>query len=139
MKFNIEEKKITLLELNEFEQNLSLTLPDDYKQHMLKYNGGYPSGENVHFQHPTEIIKVSYLHPIKYGDPTMEEYLYMKDVLPMNHLSIGAILGGGLSISLDEKNYGNVFIYYSDLNPEKIANSFSNFINGLFEADEDYF
>lgn len=138
MKFRIEDQKITLQELQEFEALLEgLQLPEDYKQHMLQYNGGYPKGDYVCFEPYEGIITLSYFNPIKYGASTMEDYLDMRNVFPKNQILIGIIVGGMLIISLDENSYGHIYIAYEDVNPEKIANSFTEFINGLFEADPD--
>ena len=41
----------------------------------------------------------------------------MKDVLPEKHLSFGKTETGYLSMSLDEKDYGAIFVYYSDVDP----------------------
>ncbi|CAL2080621.1 SMI1/KNR4 family protein [Tenacibaculum sp. 190524A05c] len=138
MNFKIDEKTITIEEFNEFEVLLEgLKLPDDYKSHMLTYNGGYPDGDYVCFRNPNRIIELEYFHPIKYGSDTMEYYLFMRKVLPKNHISIGIISGGRISLSLSELDYGSVYISYEDVIPEKIASSFTEFINGLFEADPD--
>ena len=141
MKFKLKNEKITVKEFNDFENLLDdLKLPIDYKQHMLDYNGGYPEGDYVCFKHPERVIKVDYLHPIKYADSTMEYYLMMRNVLPSNQIEIGSIRGGSICVSLDESDYGSISIYYEDVIPEKIASSFTEFINGLFEADpETYF
>ncbi|KAB1158918.1 SMI1/KNR4 family protein [Tenacibaculum aiptasiae] len=135
MNFKTKFEKITQLELNEFELLLDgLKLPEDYKQHLLQYNGGYPDGDYVCFKHPNKIIHLEYFHAVKSG---LEEYLFLRNVLPKGQISIGAIPGGRISISLDEVSYGSIYISYEDVNPEKIADSFTEFINGLFEADPD--
>ncbi|CAL2080603.1 SMI1/KNR4 family protein [Tenacibaculum sp. 190524A05c] len=141
MNFKIDEKTITIEEFNQFEALLEgLKFPDDYKSHMLTYNGGYPEGDYVCFKHPEKVIKVDYLHPIKYGDSAMEYYLMMRNVLPSNQIEIGSIRGGSICISLNQSDYGSISIYYEDVILEKIANSFTDFINGLFKANpETYF
>ena len=34
------EKKLNLIDLNEIEQLIGLDFPNEYKSHLLKYNGG---------------------------------------------------------------------------------------------------
>ncbi|CAL2094280.1 SMI1/KNR4 family protein [Tenacibaculum sp. 190524A05c] len=138
MNFKIDEKTTTIEEFNQFEALLEgLKFPDDYKSHMLTYNGGYPEGDYVCFRHNDQIIEFDYFHSIKHGGGAMESYLDMREVLPKNQITIGAILGGGVCISLNQSDYGSISIYYEDVILEKIANSFTDFINGLFEADPD--
>ena len=40
VKFYQTEKKLTLKEINDVEKKLNFTFPEEYKQHLLKYNGG---------------------------------------------------------------------------------------------------
>jgi len=40
--FEIKNKLITQEELNKFEIEIGLSLPEDYKAHMLKHNGEAP-------------------------------------------------------------------------------------------------
>ncbi|GGG23214.1 hypothetical protein GCM10011344_24940 [Dokdonia pacifica] len=130
IQFEIENELITQEELEEFEQQLDgLKLPEDYKAHMLKYNGGitiedYICGDN-------ENIKFMYFLPIKYGSDTMENSLIAReDVLPINDIYIGAVRGGELCMSLGENN-GSIYVFYSDGERIDLASSFTEFINGL--------
>ena len=122
-------------DLKIFEDTLGLTLPKDYKAHMLKYNGGEPESYGVYFGEQDNGVNLSYFHPLKYGDDSLEEYLSLREDLPSNYISIGATITGGICMSLDEKDYGSIFVYYEDLNPEKLATSFSEFINGLIDYE----
>ncbi len=136
MEFVIEESKINPSELVVFEGLLDgLTLPADYIEHMLQFNGGFPKGE-VGFLFDDEMIELEYFHPIKYGDPILEEKLAMRELLPDAHISIGRVIGGGISMSLGSRDYGAIYLYDEDLLPEKVANSFSGFIKGLVKIEE---
>ena len=47
MEFEQYEQKLTAEELAAFEQQYNIALPKAFKEHYLKYNGGYPPYENV--------------------------------------------------------------------------------------------
>lgn len=108
--FEIENKLITPEELSEFEKEIGLPLPQDYKDHMLKYNGGSPLSYYIYFGEPDDGIRLAGFKSIKYGTSLVGK----QDYLPKNYLSIGYIETGYLAMSLDEKDYGNIFVYYSE-------------------------
>ena len=125
---------INLFEIREFENKLGLSLPEDYKTHMLQYNGGRPEGHNVFFNTSNDKISLGYFHPIKYGCSTVEKiYELTHDFLPKNHVSIGDTHTGYLNMCLDQNDYGAVYLYHSNKKERKIANSFTEFVNGLVD------
>ena len=115
-----------------------LKLTEDYKKHMLQYNGGETIGDYI-FDSDDNIEFASF-HPIKYGSSTMESGLISKtDVLPENDVYIGyALAGGYLCMSLGEK-HGAIYVFYSDGERIDLASSFTEFINGLVPFDEDLY
>lgn len=127
--FRIENELITEEELNEFEQEIGLTLPEDYRVHMLKYNGGLPQSYSLYFGEPDDGILLSSFKSIKYGTPLVEK----QDYLPENYLSIGYTETGYLAMSLDQKEYGSIFVYYSEVELTKIAASFTGFLESLVD------
>ncbi|MCI3939505.1 SMI1/KNR4 family protein [Chryseobacterium aahli] len=96
---------------------------------MLKYNGGSPLSYYIYFGEPDDGILLSGFKSIKYGTSLVEK----QDYLPKNHLSIGYIETGYLAMSLDEKDYGNIFVYYSEAELEFLASSFTAFLEGLVD------
>ena len=127
--FEIENKLITPDELHEFELETGVSLPQDYKEYLLKYNGGSPLSYYLYFGEPDEGILLSGFKSIKYGASLVEQ----KDYLPPKHLSIGYTETGYLAMSLDEKEYGNIFIYYSEAELKLLAPSFTKFLEGLVD------
>lgn len=125
--FRIDHKCITQEELREFEEQIQLVLPEDYKAHMLTFNGGSPLTYYIYFGEPDDGINLSGFKPIKYGEDLVEA----KDHLPQKHLSIGYTETGYLAMSLDQDNYGSIFVYYSEAELKKIASSFTEFLEGL--------
>ncbi len=88
VEFRTRNELITQEELEAFEQKLDgWKLPEDYKEHMLKYNGG---GTIEDYEWNTdENIQFSNFRPIKYGSMTMESGLIAReDVLPENDIYI---------------------------------------------------
>lgn len=140
--FKRVKESITESDLVEFESMIGLTLPEDYKKHMLKYNGGKPTPSlGVYFGTPNNSIELSRFHSIKYGSSTIKSrYEDSKRYLPGNHITIGYTITGNLCMSLDEKSYGHIYVYYSDVELEFLASSFTEFINGLnvYESEDEY-
>ena len=130
VEFRTRNELITQEELETFEEQLDgLKLPEDYKAHMLKYNGG---GTIEDYEWNTdENIQFSNFRPIKYGSMTMELGLIAREnVLPENDIYIGRITGGSICMSLGENN-GSIYVLYSDGERIDLASSFTEFINGL--------
>jgi hypothetical protein len=130
------EEKISELELTQFSEELELKLPEAYKLHILENNGGYP--ENEYFKN----IHVHYFYAIKKGEYPLEEKISnLKDVLPINYFPFTSDEGGNqVCISLNEEDYGKVYFCPMDMGevkPEFLANSFTEFLEGLSE-DDDY-
>lgn len=88
IEFRIRNELITQEELEEFEQKLDgLKFPEDYKAHMLEYNGG-GTIEDYAFD-SNEDFEFASFNPIKYGSNTMESSLIAKeDVLPKSDIYI---------------------------------------------------
>lgn len=130
MNFEIENELITFEELNTFEQKLSgFKLPQDYKEHMLKYNGGGVDETYVWYNDPD--IEFLYFYPIKFEDENMESALIDREgVLPESDIYFGAIRGGALCMTLTG-NTGLIYVLYSDGERIDLASSFTEFVKGL--------
>ena len=126
--FRLTNHPLSPKELQEFEEKLALVLPEDYKAHMLVYNGGAASSSYIFWGVPDDGINLFGFHPIKYGRTLFVE---RKDYLPENHLAIGRTGTGYLAMSLDEKTYGNIYVHYSEVELEFLASSFTDFLDNL--------
>ncbi|EDP96811.1 SMI1/KNR4 family protein [Kordia algicida OT-1] len=134
------EKAITLKEIEQLETDYSIKLPEDYKNHMLKFNGINPL-EDYYFLPDTWEDEINFFStlPIKYGHYIFEKANligYLEDY-PENHVSIGRTRTGGLSLSLHKEDYGSIYVYYSDGEMHKLAASLTEFLQGL-EICEDF-
>ena len=128
---------ITLQELNDFQTLIGLPLPEDYRQHMLTYNGGIVNElNNAHISNPEGGGGISKFYPIKYGGHTMEKsYQNTNDILPNGYLAIGTAKGGGeIIISLNnDTTYGHTKHWYPDGTIYDLSPSFTQLINDQVE------
>ncbi|NQX62518.1 SMI1/KNR4 family protein [Paenibacillus qinlingensis] len=148
MKFQIKNTfaPISLENIQEVEQRYGIKLPNDYKEFLLKYNGGNPI-PNVMFTTKNGILTsyLVYVHPLfeREMPSLVSNFLYFnkEEKIPSNLIAIGHDpLRNLVCISLAGNDSG--FVYYWDFmnddcdNPSYnhlvlIAKSFSEFIEGL--------
>lgn len=126
--FIAENPPITLSDIQEFETTTGLFLPEDYKAHLLEYNGAEVESIEVYFGVPDDGINFYYFHPLKYGDSIL---VGTQDYLPEKHICIGCTATGYLAMALTEDNYGNIYVYYSEAELTWLASSFTAFVSGL--------
>lgn len=140
--FRANREGITMEELNEFEASLEgLILPEDYKQHMLTYNGGVVVEDEI--EHKSLYGNygggaISDFASIKYGGNTLEELNNaLSDRLPSGYIAIGYTAGGGVIImSLNNDNtYGNTKIRITDGDIIDLSPSFTDLLNDMVEID----
>ena len=127
-------QKITLEELNTFETFIGMKLPEDYRQHMLTYNGGVVVEDNIeHKNHKKGGRGISSFHPIKYGYYIMEEVFEdLNGIIPEGYLAIGKSDNGGIIlISLNKDSYGKTILMYSDGDIENLSDSFTQLLNDM--------
>ncbi|RBW59435.1 hypothetical protein DS884_06765 [Tenacibaculum sp. E3R01] len=135
--FILTEKNIKSEDLVVFEKKFKLNLPETYKMHMLKFNGGAPDKDYF------KGVNIAHFNPIKNGDDTLEDQIEsLKDLLPLGYLSFAYDPGGNqICMDLNEgKDYGKVYYLpmdMGDIEPEFLSNSFEDFLSGLSE-DDDY-
>ncbi len=137
--FDIDYDLINEGELRETEELIGSKLPSDYREHMLKFNGGtVPLGKEYIFDFKNNELFLEGFHQIKFGEGKLESYYSRKhSFLFPSLLPIGTIEGGFLALGYREGNYGKVYCYFSDKEPFEISSSFSNFINSLREVEVD--
>ncbi|WP_435261021.1 SMI1/KNR4 family protein [Tenacibaculum sp. nBUS_03] len=135
--FYLTKEKIKSEDLVAFEKEFKLNLPEIYKAHVLKFNGGAP--EKDYFKG----VNIAHFNPIKNGKITLEnQIISLKDVLPLGYLPFAYDPGGNqICMDLNEgKDYGKIYYLLmdmGDIEPEFLANSFEDFLSGLSE-DDDY-
>lgn len=142
----VDEKTLTT-----WETQSGYQLPEDYRQFLLKYNGGAVRPWIFRHDHPGideddhEAI-LDYLHgwraALKYSELSTARHLATQ---PPDHLLIGQDPGGGgILMSLGKENHGRI-VYWQRVHllwgdePNNvlgfIAPSFTQFLAGLFVDD----
>ncbi|QTD39179.1 SMI1/KNR4 family protein [Polaribacter batillariae] len=136
----LDSQLITVDELNEFQAIVGNPLPEDYRQHMLIYNGGDAIElDAAHISNPEGGSGISDFYPIKYGGNTIEEVNeILNDIIPLGYLIIGRTRGGGkIIISLNnDGTYGNTKEWYPDGTINDLSTSFTQLLNDQVEAVE---
>jgi hypothetical protein len=130
---------ITLEELNTFETLIGKTLPQDYRQHMLTYNGGVLEQDVDHVNYPEGGQGISSFHPIKYGYYPMEELFEdLNDVLPTGNIAIGVTDAQGIIImSLNnDSTYGNIREFFPDGDIQDLSSSFTQLLNDMVPSND---
>ena len=121
-------EKINAEDIADFENEVGIKFPEDYKTFMLKANGGTPD----------DSVKISNLKKI-YKTMTYEE------MIPNDMLPIADDPGGNaIGISLNKDDYGYVYFInheYDDLDTgylvkSKIADSMRDFLDVLYLSED---
>lgn len=132
--FITKNPPITLGDIQEFETATELSLPEDYKADLLKYNGATTESIYIYFGEPDDGINFFYFLPLKYGSSMHVEII---DYLPEKHILIGCTQTGNLAMSLNDEDYGNVYVYYSEGELTWLASSFTAFVSGLIDYTDE--
>lgn len=137
-KMAIIAQPISLEDLNEFQALIGNPLPEDYRQHMLTYNGGIVNEyNNTHLSNPEGGDGIAQFYPIKYSSYTLEEINNdLSNLVPSGYLIIGRSRDGGeIIISLNnDSTYGHTKLLYSDETIKYLSPSFTQLINDQVEA-----
>jgi len=131
--------------LEKFESLLGNKLPQEFRDHLLKYNGGDPSPGDFDIsceEGPTTLNGIYGLHDGPYHNSLLRTYHTYKGRIPRQLLAIGGDnFGNQICIGLTKKYTGR--IYFWDHEKESkffkfsattlVADSFGQFIKGLYE------
>lgn len=145
--FEETKNPTTESEIASLEKRLNITLPNQYRDHILKYNGGYPSKECFDTQGGGR-SKIHYFYAIYNGKYSNFENTYTKFKIKQNRLlphifPIAHDEGGNqICISIGENDYGYVYFWDHEEEDDEpsyenmylIANSLNEFLDNLFEC-----
>lgn len=130
----IKNKLITENEISELTNQTGKTFPKDYKDFLLKSNGAYFESSDIFFGEYDDDINVFEIYSLKYGKSNFSEHNEFTDgILDDGYFNIGRIRGGNICMSLQEQNYGSIYAYYSTVELEFLASSFTQFLEGLID------
>lgn len=120
--------------ISEFERKYKFTFPDDFKETVLKYNRGYPELD-VYDTDKTQERTIKHLLSFNKSDRTSIWKIieWNKEELDGKYIAI-AIDSFGNLICFSIKDSSIIFIDLETLKTEMIANSFSEFLNKLYDG-----
>jgi hypothetical protein len=142
------ERPTNLEEIAEFERLIRAKLPEDYKQFLLKHNGGHPVMDTFDLVEPINknntTVGVAWFYALYEGQACnlSLKFEISRDRLPEEYIPIAYDSGGDLCIVVKGENYGQVHYWttnWSVWNEEDynylyfVSNTFTEFINGLYE------
>ncbi|MCM3225740.1 SMI1/KNR4 family protein [Terribacillus saccharophilus] len=132
---------ITLEDISRFEQKYILTLSNQYKDFLLKYNGGYPQESSFKISEEEGESLVNKFYGI--GDMKgnlAKVYDIIEDEIPEGFLSIANDPSGKeILLGVNQEFNGKIYLWMHDIEPEDemdnmfiLADDFSEFINDLY-------
>jgi hypothetical protein len=126
--------------ITSLEKHIGKALPSDYKDFIVKYNGGYPQQPNSVIDNKN--VSVRYFFGLNVNNNYDLGHILnlYKDVIPLNSIPIAEDNSGNLIVlSLDTSSYGEIFFWdHEDIKLTTIARSFTDFIDSLVVlTDED--
>ena len=138
-------ERLSKEDLNSFENKHNITLPQDYRDFLLEYNGGYPLTGTYKI---SEEIGESILN-IFYGIGSMYDNLEKKFDIFDEILDIGFIpiaddpSGNQICIGINQEYFGQIYHWAHDeeqdgmKNMYFLANNIDEFLDNLYEETEE--
>jgi SMI1-KNR4 cell-wall len=111
------ERKISESEINEIESRYNISFSQEYKDLILKYNGGRPN--KTLFKGSDDGLILAEVYPLKYGKYTLEDALnkfsIIDKIIPEYLIPIGADPADNL-ICLSQKanEFGSIYVWMFD-------------------------
>ncbi len=156
--FSETELQLDQTEIEKIEKFVGLNFPEEYKKHLLKYNGGQCRPNIFRFNENEKWTEscIDWFLAIYDGEyDNLKEYIINYKIddkrLPIHILPIAHDPGGNLiCISCGKLDFGNIYFWdhenevdytlsedtnYSNL--YFVASSFNEFIESLYENEED--
>lgn len=134
MEFEETEQQLTELDIKNFEESSKIILPEDFKNHYLLYNGGYPPYEYV--KGIRNIFTINGFNPIKYGRLPIEKIIedYKSSGVVFEKKIPFAYDNGGNVFLISEE--GNIYIieaeFLNDKNFILVSESFTDFLKSFY-------
>ncbi len=148
-----------LKEIKKFEKLIQAKLPEDYKQFLLKHNGGHPIANGFELIKPinnkTKEAGIDWFYSLYDEDIAnistefnniSTRFKDSRDKIPDEILPIGDDSGGKICLGIQGDYYGKLYYWTTNWSWWSeddynylylIANSFTDFINSLFERRVD--
>ncbi|OBW59799.1 SMI1 / KNR4 family protein [Solibacillus silvestris] len=136
--------KISLQDIKQFEQEYEVTLPKQYVDFLLEYNGGFPQKSNFKLPDDEGESLVNKFYGI--GDMKSnlgKVFVVLEGEIPEDFISIGNDPGGNeILLGVNGEYQGKVYFWIHDIEPEDemdnmfiLAGNFTEFFNNLYESE----
>ncbi|UCZ75993.1 SMI1/KNR4 family protein [Dickeya zeae] len=140
------QKELTVQDMNDFESMFSVSIPDSFKEHYIRINGGFVSESDVE----AELwgLPVNGFNPIKYGQVTIERLIEdIQEIKPddgqygawgyKEFVPFAYDFGGNvIFISLRDDDWGEIYLYAQDGgNIIHIDTSFTSFLKRFYKIN----
>lgn len=136
--------KISLQDIKQFEQEYEVTLPKQYVDFLLEYNGGFPQKSNFKLPDDDGESLVKKFYGI--GDMKSnlgKVFMVLEGEIPEDFISIGNDPGGNeILLGVNGEYQGKVYFWIHDIEPEDemdnmfiLAGNFTEFFNNLYESE----
>lgn len=134
--------KLPEIELEDFEKENDIKLPEDYRMFLLEYNGGVPQ-PNINRQPRTSVSYIFGMHNGEYYASLYKHIDIFKGRLPFSTFPIASDPFGNLFImSVHPESFGQIYFWDHEGEPEFqdgnntencsfVAYSFSEFLGNL--------
>lgn len=132
--------KIKLDELERLEKKLGIDLPEQYRDYLIRYNGGYFEKDRIKISDAEGNTRIHHMYGLHYG-PDYER-LNIDHLIRSEYLAICEdAFGNHFFIKINGVDHGAIYFLdheESDFNSAliKVTNSFSEFVD-LMKSDEE--
>ena len=148
MSTEITESAVALNEkdIERIEAEIGLNLPVVYREFLLRHNGGKPKPDAVRYNGDYfDYVGFFYSEQFRsYASDLIRSIASYKELIPSHYFPIGESPGGDVyCLSLKKEDYGSVYYWDHEIanydgepweeNMIKLANTLSEFIEGLYE------
>lgn len=142
VEIRIVNPKLTLQQLENFQDNHKISFPIEYKDFLLKYNGGYP--QKSAFKVKDGIDEFENILNVFYGinsinDDLSDSFDFFDDIIELGFLPIADDPGGNqICIGINNEFYQKIYFWDHETeikleNLQFVADSFQEFLNDLTE------
>nr|WP_052421250.1 SMI1/KNR4 family protein [Paenibacillus sp. FSL R7-0273] len=141
MEMQANSEVLTESRLQDFERMNGVQLPQQYREFLLKYNGGYPKPYYFRISQEQGIGMVNIFYGIGEMYDNLEKRIdIFDDIIDIGFFPIADDSGGNqICLGLTEKYSGNVYFWIHDEDPEDMSNmyfiakDFKEFLEKLYD------